>query len=175
MTLGSGAAGIDYTLTFDGENNDGVITWLEDEDAFRFQDDLLMASSEALAFRDAQIFINSAIDGHLDLTADISIDLNGLVTSTAGKVKNTTRVTSTYTILITDDQIFLNTDSGGFTATLPAGVDGQTYRIIASGTSGNSLTLSPDGLELLLGVNSNLSLSDGNVLVITYQTTEGWY
>ena len=33
-TIGVGAAGVDYTLTFDGETNDGVITWLEDEDIF---------------------------------------------------------------------------------------------------------------------------------------------
>ena len=31
LTIGSGAAGVDYTLTFHGENNDGVVTWLEDE------------------------------------------------------------------------------------------------------------------------------------------------
>ena len=34
VTIGDGSAGVDYTLTFDGEDNDGVITWLEDEDAF---------------------------------------------------------------------------------------------------------------------------------------------
>jgi len=34
LTIGNGAAGVDYTLTFNGETNDGVITWMEDEDAF---------------------------------------------------------------------------------------------------------------------------------------------
>lgn len=34
ITIGEGAAGVDYTLTFDGETSDGVITWMEDEDAF---------------------------------------------------------------------------------------------------------------------------------------------
>ena len=34
LTIGSGAVGVDYTLTFDGETNDGVITWMEDEDTF---------------------------------------------------------------------------------------------------------------------------------------------
>jgi hypothetical protein len=33
-TIGSGEAGVDYTLTFNGETNDGVITWQEDEDTF---------------------------------------------------------------------------------------------------------------------------------------------
>ena len=32
LTIGNGAAGVDYTLTFDGETGDVVITWMEDED-----------------------------------------------------------------------------------------------------------------------------------------------
>jgi hypothetical protein len=36
--IGSGVADTDYTLTFDGENSDGVITWLEDEGQFQFSD-----------------------------------------------------------------------------------------------------------------------------------------
>ena len=37
-TIGAGAAGTDIVLTFDGETNDGVITWMEDEDLFKFSD-----------------------------------------------------------------------------------------------------------------------------------------
>lgn len=74
--IGVGAAGVDYTLTFDGETTDGIITWMEDEDYFKFSDDILMASTERIYFRDTAISINSADDGHLDLTADASIDLN---------------------------------------------------------------------------------------------------
>ena len=40
IEIGSGAAGVDYTLTFDGETNDGVITWLEDENYFKFSKDV---------------------------------------------------------------------------------------------------------------------------------------
>ena len=36
LTLGSGAAGVDYILKFDGENNDGLLTWMEDEAEFKF-------------------------------------------------------------------------------------------------------------------------------------------
>jgi hypothetical protein len=38
MTIGSGVAATDYTLTFDGETNDGLLTWMEDEDYFDFAD-----------------------------------------------------------------------------------------------------------------------------------------
>jgi hypothetical protein len=34
LTIGTGVAGTDYTLTFNGETNDGVITWMEDENSF---------------------------------------------------------------------------------------------------------------------------------------------
>jgi hypothetical protein len=40
VTIGKGEADTDYTLTFDGETNDGVITWMEDEDQFKFSDRL---------------------------------------------------------------------------------------------------------------------------------------
>jgi hypothetical protein len=39
-------ADVDYTLTFDGETNDGVITWMEDEDYFKFSDDIMMLGGE---------------------------------------------------------------------------------------------------------------------------------
>ena len=40
LTLGAGTAGIDYVLKFDGETNDGTITYMEDEDRFDFDNDL---------------------------------------------------------------------------------------------------------------------------------------
>ena len=40
IEIGSGDAGVDYTLTFDCETNDGVITWLEDENYFKFSKDV---------------------------------------------------------------------------------------------------------------------------------------
>ena len=35
FVIGTGAAGVDYTLTFDGETNDGEVKWMEDESEFR--------------------------------------------------------------------------------------------------------------------------------------------
>ena len=94
---------------------------------------------------------------------------------TAGRYKKTTRTTTTYQILITDSVIFSNTDSGAYTDTLPVGVEEQTLKIINSGTSGNNLTVSPNGSELLLGANSGFTLLDGETLVLTYNSTDGWY
>ena len=77
---------IDVALTFDGGSNDGVLKWMEDEDYFEFSDDILIASTEKLQFRDTAIYINSSADGQLDIVADTevqiaatTIDINGAV------------------------------------------------------------------------------------------------
>jgi len=84
ITIGDGTAGTDIAVTFDGETNDGVLTWKEDEDYFEFSDDILIASTEKLQFRDTAIYINSSADGQLDIVADTevqiaatTIDING--------------------------------------------------------------------------------------------------
>ena len=76
LTFGAGTAGTDITITFDGETSDGVFKWMEDEDYFEFSDDILIASTEKLQFRDTAIYINSSTDGQLDIIADgaVSID-----------------------------------------------------------------------------------------------------
>lgn len=86
-TIGAGTANIDYTLTFDGETNDGIITWMEDEDYFSFGDGIMIASTEQIYFRDTAILIGSSNDGHLDLTADVSVDINGLLDLATGQIK----------------------------------------------------------------------------------------
>ena len=82
LTLGDGTAATDITVTFDGETNDGVLKWMEDEDYFEFSDDILVATNEKLQFRDTAIYINSSTDGQLDLIADgaVVIDTAGDIT-----------------------------------------------------------------------------------------------
>ena len=86
LTFGAGTAGTDITVTFDGESNDGVLKWMEDEDYFEFSDDILIATTEKIQFRDTGLYINSSADGQLDIVADTEIqiaattvDINGLV------------------------------------------------------------------------------------------------
>lgn len=105
--------------------------------------------------------------------ADLTID--GKTTTNGGRVKNTTRYTTTQAIPVTDDVVFANTDGSAWTATLPAGVEGQSLEIINSGSLNNLLTITPNGAEHLLGVNSNFTLFDGEALKITFNATDGWY
>jgi len=84
ITIGNATSGTDITVTFDGESNDGVLKWMEDEDYFEFSDDILIATTEKIQFRDTAIFINSSVNGQLDIVADTeiqivatTIDMNG--------------------------------------------------------------------------------------------------
>ena len=84
ITIGDATAGTDITVTFDGQSNDGVLIWMEDEDYFRFSDDILIDTTEKIQFRDTAIYINSSADGQLDIVADTeiqiaatTIDING--------------------------------------------------------------------------------------------------
>jgi len=102
LTLGDGTAGTDITITFDGETSDGVLKWMEDEDYFEFSDDILIASSEKIQFRDTAIHISSTTDGQLDLVADTEIqlaattvDLNGNLDVSGSLTLGGTAITST--------------------------------------------------------------------------------
>jgi hypothetical protein len=87
IEIGAGTVGVDYTLTFDGETNDGVITWMEDEDYFKFSDDILSDAAEKHYFRDTAIGIYSQADGYMDLFADTAVRLGD---SSAGAPTNYT-------------------------------------------------------------------------------------
>ena len=50
ITIGDATAGTDITVTFDGETSDGVLTWMEDEDQFKFSDDIMIVDDEQLIF-----------------------------------------------------------------------------------------------------------------------------
>ena len=102
------------------------------------------------------------------------ITLVNLLTG-GGRTRNTTRASGTYTVLVTDDVVFANTDAAAWTATLPAGAEGMSFRIINSGSTGNTLTLAPSGVEHLFGANTNFEMTDGESLEITWNATDGWY
>ena len=78
ITIGAGTAGTDIAVTFDGETNDGLITWMEDEDYFKFGDDLMVIDNETLIFgsdSDWTIKYDESGDDDLVLTgSDMSIE-----------------------------------------------------------------------------------------------------
>ena len=74
LTFGTNANS-DIAITFNASSNDGVITWMEDEDYFQYSDDILLSTSEKLLFRDSAIYINSSTDGQLDIVADTEVQI----------------------------------------------------------------------------------------------------
>ena len=78
ITIGDATAGTDIAVTFDGESNDGVLTWMEDEDYFKFSDDIMIIDDEKLIFgsdSDWTVEYDENGDDNLVLTgSDISIE-----------------------------------------------------------------------------------------------------
>ncbi len=75
ITIGDGTAGTDLTITFDGETSDGVMYWMEDEDHFKFADDIVVDSTKRLYFNDegGEYIYGDGTDLYLTSGADINI------------------------------------------------------------------------------------------------------
>ena len=87
QTVGSttfGTLNNDTTINFNpSDTNSGQLLWDTSADAFQFNDDILINSTEKLQFRDTAIYLNSSTD-LLDIVADTevqiaatTIDING--------------------------------------------------------------------------------------------------
>lgn len=98
---------------------------------------------------------------------------NAQLHTTEGRIINTTRVTGNTTLDATHHSVFCDTDGGAITITLPAGVDGTLYIIKNVGSSGNDVTLTPNGAETIDGAASG-TLVDKESFILIYETTEGW-
>jgi len=96
ITIGDGTAGQDIVVTFDGADNDGVLTWMEDEDYFKFSDDILINSTEKIQFGDTATFIHQSSDGVMTIDGEATIDLNA---STAVLVSNDLKLDSDAAVL----------------------------------------------------------------------------
>lgn len=100
--------------------------------------------------------------------------IQGLSITNAGRIKNTTRATSTYIVLSTDYTIFANTDGGDWTLSLPAGIEGAEYEILLTGASGNTLTMAPNGIDKLFGFNADFDAYDYEGFTIKFNSVDGW-
>ena len=161
ITIGNATSGTDITVTFDGESNDGVLKWMEDEDYFEFSDDLLIASTEKIQFRDTGLYINSSADGQLDIVADTevqiaatTIDINGAVDVSGNlTVGGNLDVTGTFDL---SDSNFTN-----------AG-DIQLDSISGDGDTNTSITFSgSDVITVTTGGETQITFNNGSILPTT--------
>ena len=101
-------------------------------------------------------------------------NITGIFITGSGRIKDVLRITSDYTLTDKDHIIFADTDSGVITVSLPAGIQGTEYEISNVGSSGNDVTVSPDGTESIFGSTSDFTMYDSEGITIKYETTEGW-
>ena len=124
----------------------------------------------------------NSVHGHTSVMPD-TLGLNPdhdrrYITRTEVDYWDTTRLVaadSPYTVLIYDEVIFCDTDAGPITINLPEGRRGLGHRIINCGSSLNDVMVAPFGAELLDGINASKTLSDGSIVDLCYEPTEGWW
>ena len=155
LLLGSGASATDYTITFDGESNDGALTWMEDEDYFKFSDDILMNNTERLNFGDTGTYIYQSTDGQLDIVADTevqiaatTIDMNGAA-DISGNLGVSGNLTVTGNLVVT----------GSATSTLSEIVEiTDAFMLLNSDATGTPLDVTDVGIEVERGDSANRKL-----------------
>jgi hypothetical protein len=162
LTFGTGAD-TDVAITFDGNTSDGVSTWKEDEDYFEFSDDILIASSEKLQFRDTAIHISSSTDGQLDLVADgaVLVDTAGDITLDADGGDVVLKDGGTQFASLTNTSGNLIIKSGSTTAMTFDGANVTFAGTVTIGSAG----ISEAELEILDGVTATtaeLNIMDGD-------------
>ncbi len=174
VTIGSGTASTDYTLTFDGETNDGIITWMEDENWFTFDKSVCPSTDNSIDLgnstngwrflyltdanstnvsSEGQIAYDSSEKALTGFFAGVKQDFVGcLFTQTATQtIENTTTETSFFT-------------TGIGTLTLPANffTVGKTIRIKFTGyVSGQ------------VGHTADINVKLGSVVLATSSGTYG--
>jgi len=179
ITVGAGQD-VDITLAFNANTNDGLLTWKEDEDYFEFNDDILIATTEKLQFRDTAIYIHSSADGQLDLVADTeiqlaatTIDINGNVdiSGTANldvvdidgavNIAATTTIATNNKIIFRDAAIFLNSSADGqldIVADTEIQIASTTIDINGAVDVSGNLSVGGD-----LDVTGSFDMSDANI------------
>ena len=183
ITIGDATAATDITVTFDGETSDGVLKWMEDEDYFEFSDDLLVANTEKLQFRDTALYINSSTDGQLDIVADtevqiatttldINADADVSGTLTYGSLSD-----GSITITAFVDEDDMTSDSATLVPTqqsVKAYVDAQITAadLDFQGDSGGALSIDLDSEVLDIAGGTGIDTSgSGNTLTVSIDST----
>lgn len=190
ITFGTGAD-TDIAVTFNANTSDGVLTWMEDEDYFQFSDDILMATTEKLQFRDTAIYINSSTDGQLDLVADTEIqiaattvDVNGNL-DVSGTIVSGGTLTATTSIGIGSavlseaelemlDGITAGTAAASKAVVLDANKDIATVRNVTSNGTVQFGSLSDGAITITAFVDEDDMSSNSATLVPTQQSVKAF-
>ena len=149
-----------------------------------FDDDIGLLLDKKIMFGDTGVYILSDDDGHLDLTADVSIDLNGYtiingrVNFTESQVIKRTATAVSYSTLTTDYLIGVTNTDAARTVTLEsdaAAIAGFVYRIKdeSGGAGTNNITIATEGGETIDGAATFVLNSDHESITV-YSDGTNW-
>jgi len=172
----------DVVVTFDATSNDGVLSWMEDEDYFQFSDDILLSTDEKILFRDSAIYINSSADGQLDLVADTEIQIAATTIDINGNTEISGSLTlgSSTAVSSVLDEDNLASDSATALATqqsIKAYVDAVTTSLNQQdldfqGDSGGALDIDLDTETLTIAGGTGIdTVGSGTTLTISIDGT----
>ena len=165
----------DVVVTFDATSNDGVLSWMEDEDYFQFSDDILLSTDEKILFRDSAISINSSTDGRLNIAADtdIVVATTTLDVNANTDISGTLKIGSGATVSTILDEDNFATDSATALATqqsIKAYVDAVTTSLNQQdldfqGDSGGALDIDLDTESLTIAGGTLISTAGSGTTI----------
>ena len=172
----------DVVVTFDATSNDGVLSWMEDEDYFQFSDDILLSTDEKILFRDSAISINSSVDGRLNIAADtdIVVATTTLDVNADADISGTLKIGSGATVSTILDEDNFASDSATALATqqsIKAYVDAVTTSLNEQdldfqGDSGGALNIDLDTETLTIAGGTGIdTVGSGTTLTISIDGT----
>ena len=172
----------DVVVTFDATSNDGVLSWMEDEDYFQFSDDILLSTDEKILFRDSAISINSSTDGRLNIAADtdIVVATTTLDVNVDTDISGTLKIGSGATVSTILDEDNFASNSATALATqqsIKAYVDAVTTSLNAQdldfqGDSGGALNIDLDTETLTIAGGTGIdTVGSGNNLTVSIDAT----
>ena len=180
LTIGDGTAGTDIAVTFDGESNDGVLTWMEDEDRFQYSDDVMIVDDETLIFgtdSDWTIKYDESGDDDLVLTgSDMAIEsstsakpvltiTNTNADATGATLKFNKNGSSPATSDVVGNIDFLSEDAGN-AATTYGRIQGTIVDVTAGGEQGGiDFYVAENDGTLTKGMAIAGAASDGDITV----------
>ena len=195
ITIGDGSAGADIVVTFDGETSDGVLTWMEDEDHFKFSDDIVVDSTKRLYFNDegGEYIHGDGTDLNLVSGADINIPASiGLTFGNDGeKIEGDgTDLTISSSAVLTLDAgggITIDSDSGTITfadggvslgTVTSSGFTGNVVGNVTGNASGTAATVTGAAQTAITSVGTLTALTvddvavNGKVITMTGDTSD---
>ena len=180
LTIGDATAGTDIAVTFDGESNDGVLTWMEDEDRFQYSDDVMIVDGETLIFgtdSDWTIKYDESGDDDLVLTgSDMAVEsstsakpvltiTNTNADATGATLKFNKNGSSPATSDVIGNIDFLSEDAGN-AATTYGRIQGTIVDVTAGGEQGGiDFYVAENDGTLTKGMAIAGAASDGDITV----------